>query len=186
MTMNGEYLDMLVAIDDLDKSNQEFYSHCGTGTLHLQFCSSCALMRYPTTTACPWCASPDYDWRPVSGNGTIYSYCEVHHAIQPVFRQFLPYMILLVELDEQAGEPGRTRWFAGDRQPHHGRLHAGATGRGGRGWHRDPGPGGLQGPRRRTGFAPVDARRRRRAAGSTVALRIGLTRNRSGLAAVFQ
>ena len=106
MTMNGEYLDMSVAIDDLDKPNQEFYSHCGTGTLHLQFCPSCALMRYPTTTACPWCASPDYDWRPVSGKGTIHSYCEVHHAIQPVFRQFLPYMILLVELDEQAGEPG--------------------------------------------------------------------------------
>ena len=106
MALHGEYLGMSVAIDDLDKPNQEFYTHCGTGTLHLQFCDACALMRYPTTTACPWCAAPDYTWRPVSGRGVVYSYSEVHHAIQPVFRPFLPYMILLVELDEQAGVPG--------------------------------------------------------------------------------
>ena len=42
---------------------------------------------------------------PVSGKGTVYSYGEVHHAIQPVFRQFTPYLLLLVELDEQRGEP---------------------------------------------------------------------------------
>ena len=105
MALHGEYLGMPVAIDDLDEANQAFYSHCGRGTLQLQYCPSCALMRYPTTTACPWCASPDYVWRPVAGKGTVHSYCEVHHAIQPTFREFLPYMILLVELDEQAGTP---------------------------------------------------------------------------------
>ena len=105
MAMQGEYLGMAVAIDDLDEANQAFYRHCGSGALHLQACVACDLMRYPTTTACPWCSAPDYSWRPVSGKGTIYSYCEVHHAIQPVFRPFLPYLILLVELDEQVGLP---------------------------------------------------------------------------------
>ena len=37
----------------------------------------------------------------------MYSYGEVHHAIQPVFRQFTPYLILLVELDEQRDKPNR-------------------------------------------------------------------------------
>ena len=106
MALHGEYLGMPVAIEDLDKPNQEFYAHCGSGALHLQACVACDFMRYPTTTACPWCSAADYEWRPVSGKGTIYSYCEVHHAIQPVFRQFLPYQILLVELDEQVGAPG--------------------------------------------------------------------------------
>ena len=41
----------------------------------------------------------------LSGKGTIYSYGEVHHAIQPVFRQFSPYLLLLVELDEQRDIP---------------------------------------------------------------------------------
>ena len=36
----------------------------------------------------------------MSGKGTVYSYGEVHHAIQPVFREFSPYLLLLVELDE--------------------------------------------------------------------------------------
>ena len=106
MALEGEYLGMPVVIDDLDRPNQEFYRHCGTGVLHLQACGACDLMRYPTTTACPWCATPEYDWRGVSGLGTVHSYAEVTHAIQPVFRQFLPYAILLVELDEQSGQPG--------------------------------------------------------------------------------
>lgn len=105
MALNGEYLGMAVSIDDTDKPNQEFYTRCGSGALHLQACGACDLMRYPTTTACPWCSAPEYEWRPVSGRGTVYSYCEVHHAIQSVFRPHLPYSILLVELDEQIGAP---------------------------------------------------------------------------------
>jgi len=35
----------------------------------------------------------------------VHSYTEVHHAIQPAFRDFTPYLILLVDLDTQKGEP---------------------------------------------------------------------------------
>ena len=106
MALEGEYLGMAVAIDDVDAANQTFYARCGSGALHLQTCKACDLMRYPTTTACPWCSAAAHEWRPVSGKGVIYSYSEVHHAIQPLFRPFLPYQILLVQLDEQIGLPG--------------------------------------------------------------------------------
>ena len=105
MALIGEHLGMAVAIDDLDTPNREFFTRCGSGMLHLQACTACELLRYPTTTACPWCSAPGYEWRPLSGKGAIYSYCEVHHAIQPVFRSHLPYQILLVQLDEQIGAP---------------------------------------------------------------------------------
>jgi uncharacterized OB-fold protein len=105
MSLQGEYLGMPVAIDDVDKPNQEFYAHCGSHTLHLQCCDDCNLMRYPATNACPFCASFLSTWQKVSGKGTLYSYGEVHHAIQPVFRQFSPYLLLLVELDEQRDTP---------------------------------------------------------------------------------
>ena len=36
---------------------------------------------------------------------TVHSYSEVHHAIQPAFRGKTPYLILLVDLDTQKGEP---------------------------------------------------------------------------------
>ena len=35
----------------------------------------------------------------------MHSYSEVHHAIQPAFRGKTPYLILLVDLDTQKGEP---------------------------------------------------------------------------------
>ena len=35
----------------------------------------------------------------------MHSYSEVHHAIQPAFRGHTPYLILLVDLDTQKGQP---------------------------------------------------------------------------------
>jgi len=105
VALEGEYLGMPVHVDDLDHENLTFYSYCGNGELRLQQCSSCGLKRYPPTTACPWCANPDSTWEAVAGKGTLYSYGEVHHAIQPAFREFAPYLLLLVELDEQRDHP---------------------------------------------------------------------------------
>ena len=105
MALQGEYLGMSIFIDDLDQENLAFFSHCGNHELRVQACQHCDLKRFPPTTACPFCAQPEARWVPVSGKGTIYSYGEVHHAIQPAFRQHTPYMLLLVELDEQRGEP---------------------------------------------------------------------------------
>ena len=105
MAMTGEYLGMSVYLDDLDQENMAFFEHCGAHELRVQQCSSCALKRFPPTTACPFCAHPEATWEQVSGKGTVYSYGEVHHAIQPVFAEFAPYMLLLVELDEQRNAP---------------------------------------------------------------------------------
>ena len=68
-------------------------------------CGACGLLRYPPTTACPWCASPLARWTPVEGKGAVHSYAEVHHAIQPAFSAFTPYLVLLVDLDTQKGKP---------------------------------------------------------------------------------
>ena len=106
MPATGEYLGMRVAIDDLDAENRQFYEYCSRHDFHLQGCEDCGLLRYPPTTACPYCSSPDSTWRPVEGRGTLYSYGEVHHAIQPAFRAYSPYLLLLIELDTQRGVPG--------------------------------------------------------------------------------
>ena len=105
MALDGEYLEMPVRIDDLDQEHQAFYRYCGDHELRLQRCSECGMLRTPPTTACPFCSAGDATWERVSGLGTVYSYGEVHHAIQPVFRKYTPYLLLLVELDEQRDEP---------------------------------------------------------------------------------
>ena len=105
MAIHTEYLGMTLGINDLDIENLEYFRHCAEHAFHLQACNECNLLRYPPTTACPWCTCLDSRWEPVEGKGTVHSYSEVHHAIHAAFRGKTPYLIVLVELDEQRGQP---------------------------------------------------------------------------------
>ena len=103
--LQGEYLGMRLTIEDVDKENSAFFNYCAQGDFRLQRGKKSGLLRYPPTTACPWTRDREYEWVSVEGKGTVHSYVEVHHAIQPAFREHVPYMILLVDLDTQKGEP---------------------------------------------------------------------------------
>jgi uncharacterized OB-fold protein len=105
MAIRAEYLGMGLTVDDLDVENLEYFRHCAEHGFHLQACAQCGRLRYPPTTACPWCATLESAWQKVEGKGAVHSYTEVHHAIQPAFRSHTPYLILLVDLDTQKGEP---------------------------------------------------------------------------------
>jgi uncharacterized OB-fold protein len=105
MSLTGEYLGMPLIVEDLDIENLEYFKACANGEFRLQRCLDCNLFRYPPGTACPWCAGANFEWAIVEGKGTVHSYGEVHQAIQPSFRGHTPYMILLVDLDTQKGEP---------------------------------------------------------------------------------
>ncbi len=105
MPIVGEYMGMALTIDDVDKENREFFGHCAKGEFRLQKGKQSGLFRYPPTTACPWTTDREYDWVPVVGKGAVHSYVEVHHPIQPAFRGKVPYMILMVDLDTQKGQP---------------------------------------------------------------------------------
>jgi uncharacterized OB-fold protein len=105
MAASGEYLGMPLHIDDVDGENLAYFRWCAEGEFRLQRGTRSGLLRYPPTTACPWTRDRDYRWEPVEGRGAVYSYSEVHHAIQPAFRAHTPYLILLVELDTQRGVP---------------------------------------------------------------------------------
>ncbi|MFL5265176.1 MAG: Zn-ribbon domain-containing OB-fold protein, partial [Stellaceae bacterium] len=105
MAIRGEYMGMGLTLDDLDIENVEYFRHCAEHDFHLESCTQCGRLRYPPTTACPWCATLESSWRKVEGKGAVHSYSEVHHAIQPAFRGKTPYLILLVDLDTQKGEP---------------------------------------------------------------------------------
>jgi hypothetical protein len=96
---------MTLVIPDNDSEWREHFAHARRHRLVLRACGACGLMRYPPTHTCPWCTSLDWTWREVAGRGTIYSYEIVVHAIQPGFKDFTPYPVVLVELDEQRGQP---------------------------------------------------------------------------------
>jgi uncharacterized protein len=101
MAISAHYLGMSLILDDLDQENIAYFKYCAAHDFHLQRCTECQLLRYPPTTACPWCASPRSAWTAVEGKGSVHSYTEVHHAIQPAFKAHTPYLVLLVDLDTQ-------------------------------------------------------------------------------------
>ncbi len=105
MVIEGEYLGMRVKIEDFDLMNREYFAHCASHDFHLQRCTTCHLLTYPVRSACPHCSSSELDWEAVESRGEIYSYSEVHHAVQPGFKDLVPYLILLVELDVQRDSP---------------------------------------------------------------------------------
>jgi len=98
--ISANYLGMPLEINDLDHENLNYFSYCAKHDFRLQRCASCKLFRYPPSTACPWCSELDSEWVSVEGRGTVHSYTEVHHAIQPAFKQYTPYLVLLAPKTE--------------------------------------------------------------------------------------
>ena len=101
-----EYRGMNLVIPENDSEWREHFKLARVNhRLMLRTCKACGLMRYPQSHGCPWCMGLEWEWRPVGGGGHIYSYEVVHHAIQPGFKDWTPYAVVLVELDEQRGRP---------------------------------------------------------------------------------
>lgn len=103
--IEGTYLGMPLELNERETHQVPYFRYCAQGEFRLQKCAGCGLLRYPPGTACPWCARAEAQWVPVEGRGSVHSYMEVHHSIQPAFRPFVPYLVLLVELDTQKAVP---------------------------------------------------------------------------------
>lgn len=100
-----EYRGMNLIIPENDTEFLGYFEHARQNKLVVKQCRSCQLLRWPPGSACPWCTSPEWTWHEVSGKGTIYSYEIIVHAIQAGFRAIAPYPVVVVELDEQRGQP---------------------------------------------------------------------------------
>lgn len=103
--IEGTHLGMTLTLQDVDKENLAYFDYCAKGEFRLQKGKRSGLLRYPPTTACPWTGDREYDWVAVEGKGTVHTYTEVHHAIQPAFKAHVPYLILIVDLDTQKAQP---------------------------------------------------------------------------------
>ncbi len=100
------YKQLPLNIPEQDSEYFGYFAAAKEGRLALKKCLDCDLLRGEPGASCPWCASMSAEWVEVSGKGTIYSYQIVAHSILPGFRDWAPYPIVLVELDEQRDQPG--------------------------------------------------------------------------------
>lgn len=83
-----------------DEDTQPFWDYCNAGELRVQRCTSCGTLRYPVRPLCAACASFDYEWQPLIGKGTVYSYTVTHQVLHPALEGKTPHLALLVQLDE--------------------------------------------------------------------------------------
>lgn len=104
-----QYHGLEVYLPENDRPHIEYFQEAASGQLKLQKCNHCSLFRYPPGPLCPDCGESDMSWEGVSGKGTIHSYYYVPHAVNPAFRDWTPYPVILVEIDEQRGEPTADR-----------------------------------------------------------------------------
>jgi len=75
-----------------------FFEGARDGTLLIQRCAQCGILRHPPRPACASCGSFEWDTVTSSGRGTVYSFVVMHHPQIPGFDYPLP--IAVVELEE--------------------------------------------------------------------------------------
>ena len=83
-----------------NSDNEGFWEGCRQHQLRLQCCRRCGQLRHPPRPMCPQCTAVEYEWAPVSGRGTIYSFTIVHGPTLPVFAPAAPYNVVVVQLAE--------------------------------------------------------------------------------------
>lgn len=95
------YRGLALTVLPTDSEHRGYFEAAGGGELVVQRCNACGMLRGDIGAACPFCQAGEWAWQPVGGKGVIYSYSVVTQPIQPAFREYAPYPVVLVELDEQ-------------------------------------------------------------------------------------
>lgn len=77
-----------------------YWEAMNQGRLTLQRCASCGKLRHYPRSVCDDCYSMRSDWVQASGRGRVHSWTVIHHAFHPGFRDALPYVLVIAELEE--------------------------------------------------------------------------------------
>ena len=85
-------------IDDLTRP---FWEAAREQRLVIQRCQDCHYFNHPPRPVCQACHGTALTFEPVSGRGTIYSFSVMYQPNVTGFGDELPYLNILVELEEQ-------------------------------------------------------------------------------------
>lgn len=87
-----------------DESSAPFWSVAADHVLTVARCARCGKLSMPPGVACPHChaTDPGFAFTPVSGRGVVRSWTVVRQAFLPGFDADLPFVLVDVELAEQA------------------------------------------------------------------------------------
>ena len=79
-----------------------YWENAQAHELWLRRCNACGRAYFYPRDICPHCFSRDVAWERASGRGTVYAFGIVHRGPTPAFRDHVPYVVALVDLEEGA------------------------------------------------------------------------------------
>jgi uncharacterized OB-fold protein len=82
---------------------EPFWRAAADHRLVLPRCTACGEFRFPPTPFCPSCSAQGVEWVDHNGEGTIYSFTVVRHAVIPDVRAALPFIAAVVALPDTNG-----------------------------------------------------------------------------------
>ncbi|MGD6749684.1 Zn-ribbon domain-containing OB-fold protein [Streptomyces sp. BH105] len=88
-----------------DAQSAPYWEATARHTLVLARCGRCTAFVLPPDPTCPHChtTDPDFSYEPVSGRGTVRSWTVVRQSALPGLADEVPFVLVDVELEEQAG-----------------------------------------------------------------------------------
>lgn len=84
----------------IDNDTRYFWEQCKKEKLVIQQCETCNKYIFYPRSICPHCMSDQVKWVESTGKGTIYSYTVARRPGGPGFKDDVPYVIALIELNE--------------------------------------------------------------------------------------
>lgn len=77
-----------------------FWDGCNDGVLRFQGCARCGQIQLIPRTCCAGCHQGTLEWKTSTGRGRILSHTTVYRAPTAAFRDEVPYVIAIIEMDE--------------------------------------------------------------------------------------
>ena len=86
----------------VDAESSPFWEAARAGRLRLPYSPATGRYLFFPRTIDPQSGSELIEWREASGRGEIYSFTVVRRAPDPIFEARVPYVVVVIELDEGA------------------------------------------------------------------------------------
>jgi uncharacterized protein len=89
----------LLPIDD-DPLTKPFWDGCQRGELLVQRFPASGRLVWPPRPMDPHSQTLDYEWEPMSGRATVWSWVVPHPPLLPAYEEFAPFNVIVVALEE--------------------------------------------------------------------------------------
>ena len=83
-----------------DLETAPYWEGTASGKLLIKHCDECGRDFFYPRAHCPFCWSSSTSWKEASGLGKVYTFTIVRQNDLPPFKERLPYVVAIVELDE--------------------------------------------------------------------------------------